>query len=435
MAVDFRTQLAGEIALIGKRVDALQAGVQAQFEPIPRAVQIPAVQDARQALEAGQPAAMAPAEPPRADDAAQLAAVTAELKKAIETIARLLEQLGAAGKGGQPALPDDKKAQEKKAEERKAAEKKAGDQANQDAKAKPAEAGGPAAGGADDNQKAIAEIIEALAKLMPALTKLLMQVLSLAQTGKDLSVETHARVILGSEPGGWLVKHGQYKKNADGSYDITGGKYAGHKAIPNSKGQYEVFNPSGDSVGKYSPPGGAQKIASPLTFDLNGDGTVGTTSVAGGRQFDIDGDGKVDQTAWAARGDGVLAFDGNGDGVAGSDGTELFGNNTRIDGRTFDNGFEALEALAEKHLGAGATADGKLDAAELARLGEKAGLTMQVDGQQKSLADLGITEIGLGYRNAGRNADANGNEHRQVGAGFTRNGQNAAVNDVWFNYR
>lgn len=175
----------------------------------------------------------------------------------------------------------------------------------------------------------------------------------------------------------------------------------------------------------------AQKTASPLVFDLDGDG-VSTTGV--GKTFDLDGDGTLDKTAWAGPGDGVLAFDGNGDGVAGSDGTELFGNNTIVDGKKFDNGFEALKALAAKHLGPGAVADGKLTAPELEALSNKTGLCMMVDGKKVALADLGITEISVGYRDAGQNLDARGNEHRQVGEGFIRNGRQAAVDDVWFRY-
>ncbi len=241
--------------------------------------------------------------------------------------------------------------------------------------------------------------------------------------------------IEGSRPGGWLVNHGQYKKEGDGSYSITGGPLAGSKAIPEGGGKYNIIGADGKAQGQFQAPGGKDKIASPLTFDLNGNGKVGTTSAADGKAFDIDGDGKVDQTAWAEKGDGVLAFDRDGDGVAGADGKELLGNNTDIgDGKQHANGFEALKGLARKHLGAEAVADGKLDAAELAALEKKAGLTMKVDGQNKSLKDLGITEMNLGYSEKGANADANGNEHRQVGAGFTRNGQAGAVNDVWFKY-
>lgn len=244
--------------------------------------------------------------------------------------------------------------------------------------------------------------------------------------------------LKGSEKGGWLAPHGGYKKNKDGTIDITKGKYAGHQAKSIGKGKY-LLTKNGCPCGIFNAPGGKDKIASPLTFDLNGNGKVDTTNVAGGKQFDIDGDGKVDQTAWAGKGDGVLAFDADNDGKVGEDGTELFGNNTKIDGQGgFNNGFDALKALAEKHLGPEATADGKLDARELKQLEQMAGLKMMVDGQAKSLSELGITEIDLGYTDlgaGGQTADVNGNEHRQQGVGFTMNGQQRQVNDVWFKYQ
>ncbi|MFD2177193.1 hypothetical protein, partial [Veronia pacifica] len=178
-----------------------------------------------------------------------------------------------------------------------------------------------------------------------------------------------------------------------------------------------------------------RKTNSPLTFDLNGNGKVDTTGIS--KAYDLDGDGKIDQIAWAGKGDGVLAFDANGDGTVGADGKELLGNNTDVNGDGkrdgFNNGFEALRALAIRHLGEAAVADGKLDAAELQALTQKAGLSMLVDGENKSLAELGITEVNLGYTEAGLNPDENGNQHRQVGVGFTRNGEaNQALNDVWF---
>jgi hypothetical protein len=294
--------------------------------------------------------------------------------------------------------------------------------------AKPVEAGAI--------QKELAPILAALSKLMKMLTELLMKLLSDGKLGGEgKGGPTAPPEIKGTVGPGWLVNHGDYQKQPNGTYSIVKGPHAGSTAVPQGGGKYSVVGPNGEQKGTYTSPTGQDKIASPLVFDLNGDGKASTTSVAGGKQFDIDGDGKVDQTAWAGKGDGVLAFDGNGDGKAGTDGTELFGNNTVVDGKKFDNGFEALKAVAKKHLGDAAIADGKLDAAELKTLGEKAGLTMLVDGQQKSLADAGVSEIKLGYTEAGRNADANGNEHRQVGAGATVRGNNAAVNDVWFKYR
>lgn len=246
-------------------------------------------------------------------------------------------------------------------------------------------------------------------------------------------------MIKGEEKGGWLAKHGGYKKLKDGSMEITSGKYKGCTAVPAGKGTFNVIGANGQQQGVFKAPKGKDKIASPLTFDLNGDGKVSTTGVKDGKKFDINGDGKLDQTAWAGKGDGVLAFDGNKNGKVGEDGKELLGNNSDVDGDGkadgHANGFEALKALATKHLGFEAVQDGKLDQWELQRLEQQTGLSMLVDGQKKGLAELGISEVDLGYTEAGKNADGNGNEHRQVGAGFVRNGQVGKVNDVWFQYQ
>ena len=234
--------------------------------------------------------------------------------------------------------------------------------------------------------------------------------------------------IKGGEKGGWLAPHGGYKKVGNG-YQINKGKFAGHTATPAKDGKgYVVRDQNGQTKGTFNPPGGKQKIASPLTFDLNGNGKVDTTGV--GKKFDINGDGKVDNSAWAGKGDGVLAFDKDGNGKFGEDGTELFGNNTGGQ-NSFANGFQALKAFAEKRLGAEAVADGKLDKKELKALDND--LRMKVDGQDKRLSELGVDSINLNYEEAGKNADANGNEHRQTGA-FTQNGEAKQVNDVWFKY-
>jgi hypothetical protein len=235
--------------------------------------------------------------------------------------------------------------------------------------------------------------------------------------------------IKGTAKGGWLCEHGKYKKEGD-TYKLPDGRTA--VPVNGKPGQFTVNGPDGQPQGIFNAPGNANKIASPLTFDLNGDGKVSTTGTKNGKQIDINGDGKVDQSAWAGKGDGVLAF---GDGASGK---QLLGNNTDVDGDGqadgYKNGFEALGALATKHLGAQAVADGKLDKTELAALEQKAGLHMDVDGQKKGVAASGVGEINLKFAEAGQAADENGNEHRQQGA-FTRtNGQQGKVNDVWFRY-
>lgn len=235
--------------------------------------------------------------------------------------------------------------------------------------------------------------------------------------------------IKGTAKGGWLCDHGKYKKEGD-KYILNDGRTA--VPVAGKPGQFTVNGPDGQPQGIFNAPNNANKIASPLTFDLNGDGKVSTTGTKGGKQIDINGDGKVDQSAWAGKGDGVLAFG------TGASGKQLLGNNTDIDGDGkadgYANGFQALQALAKKHLGDAAVADGKLDANELAQLEQKAGLHMDVDGQKRGLNDVGVGGVNLGYNEAGQAADENGNEHRQQGSFIRTNGQQGKVNDVWFKY-
>lgn len=244
---------------------------------------------------------------------------------------------------------------------------------------------------------------------------------------------------------GFLAAADETKTNLDGSIDIIGGEWEGHTAVPTGDyGRYIIEDSSGEAVGYYQAPEGYPKIhESPLTFDLNGNGQVDTTGV--NKQYDIDGDGVNETTAWAGDGDGVLAFDADGDGISGEDGTELFGNNSDVNGDGkidgYANGFNALASAAYQNLPqeniTRIKKTGVLNEEDILLLERPAseggiGLTMMVDGEKVKPSELGITEISLEYEEAGSNTDINGNEHRQVGAGFTRNGELYAMNDVWF---
>lgn len=213
-----------------------------------------------------------------------------------------------------------------------------------------------------------------------------------------------------------------------------------NQGMVDASGQAIPAPPKQGSNAHFDKGGNFQKWTSPLTLDMNGDGKVSSTTAANGKQIDIDGDGKVDQSAWAGQGDGVLAFDRDGDGVAGKDGKELFGDATDLgDGKKYANGFDALKSAALKKLGPGAVADGVLNAQELAALERPVaqggiGLTIMVDGKQVRPSESGISQINLGYTEAGANGDESGNQHRQVGAGFVRNGQKGKMDDVWFQH-
>ena len=168
-------------------------------------------------------------------------------------------------------------------------------------------------------------------------------------------------------------------------------------------------------------------LTSPLVFDLDGDGKTSTSKTT--RQFDIDNDGQLDTISEVGSKDGLLVMDADGDGKVGENATEVFGNHT-ANGK-FANGFEALKAIAQKELGEAAVADGKLDASEIKALESKVKLSMQVNGQEKSLSKLGITNIDLDYNAQHIGVDENGNTQGESSA-FTQKGKDKTIVDVWF---
>ena len=175
--------------------------------------------------------------------------------------------------------------------------------------------------------------------------------------------------------------------------------------------------------------------SSPLSFDIDGDG-VNTSSKT--VRFDIDGDGKLDTVNDSA--EWVLAFDKDKDGIAGENGSELFGDNTDLDGDGkkdgYANGFDALKALAEKE-GLVGPEGGVLTADNLKFLEEKYGLVMTkgYGGEAKSLSDLGVTEINLSKSDETKltkNFDGRHNDiMTQEGATFKVNGQTREYADIW----
>jgi hypothetical protein len=193
---------------------------------------------------------------------------------------------------------------------------------------------------------------------------------------------------------------------------------------------------SGDSAGAAAAYKKAQQTSSPVMLDLNHDGKLGTTGVSTAKDrvdgqvgktvsFDIDGDGRKDQVEWMdGKGDGMLVDDSDGGATAAANGngeingTRLFGDQ----GGQFSNGYEKLQ----KH---DANGDGKLTGGELN------GLKVWVDngdakvgqGELKSLAELGVTEISTGVQNA-----TNGRGENLMQSSFVQNGQQRLSEDVWF---
>ena len=178
------------------------------------------------------------------------------------------------------------------------------------------------------------------------------------------------------------------------------------------------------------------KTCSPLAFDMNGNEIETSDELI---KYDIDGDGELDNINNVL--EGVLAFDLDGDGIAGENGKELFGNNTDLDGDGkadgYKDGFEALKALANKEGLIDGDKDMALDEKDLNFLSEKYGLTMKMGylGESKSLDSLGITQINLAKTdetNLEDNFDGKFNQlMTQEGATFVQNGKEKDYVDVW----
>ena len=177
--------------------------------------------------------------------------------------------------------------------------------------------------------------------------------------------------------------------------------------------------------------------ASPLSFDLEGDGVKTSDELI---RYDIDGDGDLDTINDSA--DAILVFDADGDGISGEDGSECFGDNTDLDGDGkadgYKDGFEALKALANKEGLVNGKDDNKLDENDLKILEEKYGLQIKTDGynsEGSSLFEAGITEINLATTDETtlhKNYDGKSNDlMTQEGATFVVNGEEREYADIW----
>ena len=150
----------------------------------------------------------------------------------------------------------------------------------------------------------------------------------------------------------------------------------------------------------------------PLLIDLSGNG-IQTVGLAAGLHFDHNGDGAAEATGWAAPGTGLLMLDRNADGLL-TDGTELFGDHTPVNGGlTALNGFAAL-AQYDRNRDSQITPDDPIwNQLKIWRHAtDEAGNVLPGDpatsGQLISLDDLGINAIHLtGTRT--NTTDAQGN--------------------------
>lgn len=173
------------------------------------------------------------------------------------------------------------------------------------------------------------------------------------------------------------------------------------------------------------------RVATPVAFDLNGDGRIGVTGETSSFdksglqmsektvQFDIDGDGDKEEIEWLS-GDGDAFLFDNRDGNAMNDmnGSRLFGD---ADGHM--NGYQKLAELD-------VDGDGMLRGEELN------GLQLWVDNGDAiltadeivNLSDIGITAISTGMELV------NGDDSRALMQSFAEkeDGEQILTEDVWF---
>ena len=233
-------------------------------------------------------------------------------------------------------------------------------------------------------------------------------------------------------PSDYIVVDGQYGAMKDGTL-YTQSNLPSNAVYPTSDiFQVRITDPNGASttqnisvphLGPYlppTPPGGGGK--KPIAVDLNGNGfefiNINDSSVF----FDVNGDGWKRKTAWVAPGDGLLAYDIDGDGK--------IDKASEISFVQYKDGAQTdLEGLA----GFDTNGDGRFTAADDAwtRFGvwqdsNQNGITDA--GEFKSLDAMGISAIEL--TSDGQFAVVNGQTVHGVGSLEKTDGSRLAIADV-----
>ena len=164
----------------------------------------------------------------------------------------------------------------------------------------------------------------------------------------------------------------------------------------------------------------------PLILDLDGDG-FNVETKENGTNFDLDKNGLAEKINWTRK-DGILCLDLNGNGKV-DNGGEVFGDWTILpDGARAKNGFEALAQYDSNE-------DGFIDEndeifSQLRVWVDADGDGISGNGELKTLSELGIVSINLGYENV--NAETGTEATIGNSATFTRDdGTTGGVGELW----
>ena len=168
----------------------------------------------------------------------------------------------------------------------------------------------------------------------------------------------------------------------------------------------------------------------PLILDLGGNG-IETISVAAfsGSLFDHNNDGIRTATGWISADDGLLVRDLNGNGLI-DNGSELFGNNTRLaNGQNAAHGYAALAELDSNH-------DNLINQADELFSSLKVWQDINQDGISQSnelftLQALGIQSLNLEHQENSKDL-GNGNRLTHIGSYTKIDGTTGEMGDVEF---
>ena len=184
------------------------------------------------------------------------------------------------------------------------------------------------------------------------------------------------------------------------------------------------------SIGSF---GGTNNYGSPLVLDLAGDG-IALSSTAGGVAFDITGSGSR-QTAWVeGKDDALLAIDLDANGRI-DDGTELFGEASRVSDFAGGDGFGALAALDRPQSGGNGnglveSGDMMFDRLLLWRDSNRDGVSQP--SELSTLQSAGIEALSVSVESDTSVFDAHGNDLSSRSSFLRSDGTGGLMVDVYF---
>ena len=163
-----------------------------------------------------------------------------------------------------------------------------------------------------------------------------------------------------------------------------------------------------------------------LVLDLDGDGMDLEHQRNSDASFDMDGNGRRDNTGWVAKGDGFLVIDRDGDGRI-TTGAELSFLGEKSGASTNFEGLAILDANKDSKVTAADTRFG-----ELKIWFDRNRNGISDDGELQSLADFGITEIGIRNSASQISNQKVGSNIMLSTAVFTQDGKTKTIADVAF---